>query len=126
MELCYTSFFKEFNGGKALSLQLSKKYRDEKQTIHSLLEEPQKGLRAYFLQLIAQRSADACQVLDSLQERIRQRGEDPAVIQTIVNNFVHLFINRLFVANHRLHELVIYHHLFSYYNSCLSRESARK
>lgn len=126
MEFCYASFFKEFNGNKALSLQLSKKYRDEKQTIHSVLEEPQNSLPAYFLQLIAQRSADAGRVLDSLQERIGERGEDPGVIQTMVNNFVHLFINRLFVANHRLHELVIYHHLFRYYDSCLSRESSGK
>lgn len=126
MEHCFASFFKEFNGSKALSLQLSKKYRNERQTIHSVLEEPQNSLPAFFLQLIAQRSADATGILDSLQDRIRHRGEDPAVIQTMVNNFVHLFINRLFIANHRLHELVIYHHLSRYYDSCLARARSRK
>ncbi|HEU4552180.1 MAG TPA: lantibiotic dehydratase [Chitinophaga sp.] len=126
MEHCYTSFFKEFNGGKALLLQLNQKYRNEKQTFHTLLEDPLDGLRPYFMEMIAERSTVSRQVLECLQERITQRGEDPAVMQTMVHNFVHLFINRLFVASHRLHELVIYHHLFSYYNSCLSREAARK
>jgi thiopeptide-type bacteriocin biosynthesis protein len=126
MEHCYTSFFKEFNGGKALLLQLNKKYRNEKQTFHTLLEDPQDSLRPYFMEMIAERSATARQVLECLQERIRQREEDLAVIHPMVHNFVHLFINRLFVANHRLHELVIYHHLSCYYNSCLSREAARK
>jgi len=121
MEHCFDSFFKEFNGSKALSLQLSKKYRNEKQSIQNVLEAPQNSLPAFFLELIAQRSEDACGILESLQDRIRQRNEDPAVIQTMVNNFVHLFINRLFIANHRLHELVIYHHLSKYYASCLAR-----
>ena len=123
MDNCFMSFFKEFNGDKELMVQLNNKYRDKKIIINQLLIEQQNSLPEEINDFIKKRSLYLSGVYAELLNRIEQQNADKIIINKLVNNFVHLYLNRLFVANHRLHELVVYHHLLRYYESVLARSS---
>lgn len=56
-----------------------------------------------------------------LVARMRAALPPGTTFNSVVPSFVHMFLNRLFVAKPRLHELVIYHFLSKYYKSQLAR-----
>lgn len=123
MEACFLSFFKEFSGDKGLMMQLNNKYRDRKYRINDLMNEHQSIIHEQVAFFIRQRSAGIKEVHAQLIKRSESVGEDKIIIGRLIDNFVHLFLNRLFVASHRLHELVVYHHLLRYYDSAIARLS---
>lgn len=104
------SFFVEFNGDRHLINQLNQKYRDDSRMIVRLLEagSDPSPLPAPVLEILQVRSIRTRPII----ERLRRPPAD----------YIHLFLNRLFVANQRMHELVIYHYLLKYYTSALARE----
>lgn len=53
-----------------------------------------------------------------------ESASNALTVKELLQSYIHMFINRLFVSNQRKHELVIYHHLAKYYESLIARKNA--
>jgi lantibiotic biosynthesis protein len=49
-------------------------------------------------------------------------NEVPGKLDSLLESYIHMHLNRLFVSNQRKHEMVIYFYLFKHYDSLLARK----
>lgn len=111
MENLQQGFFREFGGEKALLHQLNDKYRKEMRKVQSILnphDDERNGVEeavAFF----RQRS-------EKIRQLLHQYGPLPEK-GALLPSYIHMFLNRLFLANQRKQELVLYHFLSKYYAS---------
>lgn len=112
-------FFHEFGGGNSLKLILDQKYRNSQKEV--------------FVHLNNETILD--QEISSIIPFIENRSEMnkffvPTLIASkenlgwkkLLGDFIHLFMNRLFIAQHRKYELVVYYYLKKYYASMAAIE----
>lgn len=103
------AFKKEFHADKNLNSQLDKKYRTFKPGYLEFLEsEEYLGFRTDILTHITE-SAEA------LQHVKRQYSEKE--LQYFFQSIFHMNINRMFISNQRLFEMIIYDYLYRYYKA---------
>ncbi len=110
-------FFAEHHGDAALLLQLNNKYRTHKRLINAALLD---NAHDYTLpdgaqEVFTKRAAawkDIIQHLQTVQKN---------AVTELPPHYLHMFLNRMFTANARLHELVIYHYLMKFYISLVAR-----
>ena len=116
-------FFQEFGGDDKLKHQLNDKYRLERENIEKILD-------------VAQDTEEIEPAIDYLKERsealksINLEVKNMQLFNNQVYNcdrllqsYVHMTMNRLFVTDNRKHELVIYYFLDKYYQSKMARLS---
>ncbi|RFS24692.1 hypothetical protein DVR12_05685 [Chitinophaga silvatica] len=103
-------FFTEHRGNDDLMLQLNKKFREHRKQIELALENSE----AYALNEISTSIFD--RRTSSLQKVFN--GQIP---EFLLPHYLHMFLNRMFTANARMQELVIYHYLMKYYSSVVAR-----
>lgn len=118
MDLLQESFFNEFKGNTALTVQLNDKYRAHTKEISSFLnplDDETNGIQEV-IELLDQRSA---QIKVSFAILLPSMTKPKA---GFASSLVHMLLNRLFVSKQRVHELVIYHYLKKYYESTLARQ----
>lgn len=101
------AFKKEFNADKKLNSQLDKKYRLFKPKYMDFLESEdyldfRENMKAHFLELEA-----------TLENVILKNSS----LQDFFQSIFHMNINRMFVSNQRLFEMIIYDYLFRYYKT---------
>lgn len=111
MALLNESFKKEFGFNEHNSKQLNDFYRLYKKDLERILrwKEPEDIIPSAIISLIGQRNA-----------RIRQATEtDNCNIN--VHSYIHMMMNRLFVTDNRVHEVVIYNLLWRFYRSSQAR-----
>jgi thiopeptide-type bacteriocin biosynthesis protein len=115
-------FFREFNGNASLLGQLNQKYRDNTRIISKIISSPPElsPLPAEVLEIFRKRSAAGQQVQAAIGQLYRGAGAQRLL--SLVPDYIHMFMNRMFVANQRMHELVIYHYLSKYYSSSIARD----
>jgi thiopeptide-type bacteriocin biosynthesis protein len=103
------AFKKEFNADKKLNAQLDKKYREFKLKYADFLNLEDYH---YFREMIiteVNESKDLCKNIIS--------KTDPVSLQRFFESIFHMDINRLFISNQRLFEMIIYDYMFRYYKS---------
>lgn len=110
-------YFAEHHGDASLLRQLNNKYRAHSRQITDVLSD---NVNDYTLpdgarEILAERAARWKDII--LELRVIQ----PAAVTELVPHYLHMFLNRMFTANARLHELVIYHYLMKYYISLVAR-----
>lgn len=116
-EQCQQAFFQEFNGNADLTRRLNDKYREVSRPLASFLDptyhEPE---LTEALALFDERSA-------ALRPAYQQllATTPPAAVRALLPSYLHMFMNRIFLANQRLHELVVYHYLVKHYASLAAR-----
>ena len=106
-----TAFKHEFNADKKLNSQLDKKYRDFKPKYLDFLQSEE---------FLEDRNAviSNIQESNSVLQNIISCNENQSLgvsLQSFFNSIFHMNINRFFVSNQRLFELVIYDYLLRYY-----------
>lgn len=114
-------FFAEFNGNATLTRRLNDKYREVSRELtdflHGAEQEPElvEAVRAF-----ATRSA-AIQI--AVQDLVAAHPtlDVGAAVRRLLPSYLHMFLNRMFLANQRLHELVVYHYLVKYYATAQAR-----
>ncbi|MBP2618720.1 thiopeptide-type bacteriocin biosynthesis protein [Chryseobacterium jejuense] len=107
------AFKQEFNADKKLNNQLDKKYRT---FIINYLEFVESE------DYIPFRAA----ILDNIQESkevLQHIKHDSTSIQSFFSSVFHMHINRMFVSNQRLFEMIIYDYLFRYYKTLVFKSS---
>ncbi len=108
-EECQLGFFAEFSIEKTTKEQLNQKFREDQQAIRDTLTST--DFDAIFEQYSIKK-------LDFSVDKLKKSS----YFYQILGSIIHLFINRLFISQHRQHELVLYHFLTRYYISEISRE----
>lgn len=116
------AFFKEFGGSDDLQVQLNNKYRSQTKNIETILspintnEEISEAIAVFDYRT-------KCLEKTALQlKKINEENPTSFKIKDLMPSYLHMFLNRVFLSNQRLHELVIYHYLEKYYKSQLARQ----
>lgn len=102
------SFKKEFNADKYLNAQLDKKYRLFKPKYLEFLKSDD---YADFRDNIALNIGECKKTLEKINEL--HEGS----VQNFFQSIFHMNINRLFVSNQRLFEMIVYDYLYRYYKT---------
>ncbi|RSK37525.1 lantibiotic dehydratase [Hymenobacter metallilatus] len=124
-ERTYQSFFREFRGNAQLTRQLNDKYRAVSRQLSQFLNpenDPEEIAEA--VALFARRSVGIRAAYAGLEAEFA--GHSPGVevapvVRRLLPSYLHMFLNRMFLANQRLHELVVYHYLARHYASVAAR-----
>lgn len=101
---CMNNFAKEFNSDLAVKKQINKKYNEIKGDIERIL----------FFEAVSREEMEICKIIESqnieLSEKIRSlvsvlKRED---LFGLIGSYIHMSVNRIFIAKQRLHEYVLY------------------
>ncbi|HVI43540.1 MAG TPA: lantibiotic dehydratase [Chitinophaga sp.] len=113
------SFTEEFGGAKLLHKQLNDKYRKDQKSIASFMNctDDETNEIEEVIGIYQQRSAMIATVASEIKELLQQENGSEKAHHDIIISYIHMFLNRIFVAKQRKHELVLYHFLEKYYLS---------
>lgn len=122
-----TGFFREFGGHPQLQKALNDKYRKHQKTIFNHMDaekdvanEIDEGVAIFEI-----RSESNEAVIRRLKEKTGEAKYRDTIF-SLLPSYIHMFMNRLFIAQQRKYELVIYHFLERYYSSQLSIQKKGK
>lgn len=112
------SYFKEFGAHPNLQKQLNAKYRKVQQMIFSHMDSTQDN--ANEIEEAVSIFRLRCEMNKPMVDRILSKlppGQAKQRLVKMLPNYIHMFMNRLFIAQQRKYELVTYHFLEKYYTS---------
>ncbi len=119
LEILKINFHAEFNSGKMLIKQLSIKYRQEKLAIEHLFDVNNE-LNINFNAILQHSYLPVKEIHTSLVNLINNNTLNIS-IPMLLQSYIHMLVNRIVSSNPRLHELVIYDMMFTYYQSKIAR-----
>lgn len=121
MQRLRAKFGREFHADAAFGRQLSTKFRHAKDVLQRSLERadrPESSTR--WSEALARRSARTRPIIDALAALART-NHLTVTIPELAESYVHMHLNRLFRAQQRAHELVIYDFLVCLYEAHAAR-----
>lgn len=115
-------FSSEFQLDKSGKKGLSSTYRQHRSRIAELIEQRSKG-EAYvqLYDMLAAKRMETHELCANILRLVNQGQESPSMSE-LVCSYIHMFCNRIFPSNQRLHEWVMYELLARYYTGVLARE----
>ncbi len=122
-----TNFFREFGGHSSLQKLLNDKYRKHQKSIFQHMD-PAKDVENEIDEAIALfeiRSGENAAVIARIREKAKEE-DIRKLFFDLLPSYIHMYMNRLFVAQQRKYELVVYHFLERYYSSQLSIQKKGK
>jgi lantibiotic biosynthesis protein len=117
------NFFQEFGGRHSMMVQLNDKYRAVSKEIYKFMNDPadtEDNEIAPAVEVFRERSKRNQFIINEIRN-IQEIAPKALSFNETLPSYVHMFMNRLFKSNQRLHELVIYHYLSKYYESLMAR-----
>lgn len=123
LEKLKISFHVEFKSNKILKDKLNAKYRKYRKNVEDILgghSELENDLYTIF-EVLKQKNRNI-QLIVSKLNKLNSENSLETPITELLFSLVHMLINRIVIAKPRLHELVIYDILFSFYKSVIERE----
>jgi lantibiotic biosynthesis protein len=116
-------FFQEFGGSDKLKHQLNDKYRLERESIEKILDAQQDTEEIEpAIDYFKERSA-ALKLIHLEIKKLQLFNNQIYSHDRLLQSYIHMTMNRLFVTDNRKHELVIYYFLDKYYHSKIARHS---
>ena len=115
------AFFQEHHGNDPLRHSLNDKYRTDRPSIAEILD-PEKDTE-YILPAVRcfQTRSTRSQTTIALIKKACLT-ETATSVANLLPSYIHMFLNRMFLSQPRLHELVVYHYLMKHYASQVARE----
>lgn len=121
IETLCISYKKEFGFNSYNSKQFNQKYRKHKRTVELILKNEFPDNQ--FLHLcrdINKRTIENKKIIDQLY--LKLKGCNNSIhLNSLLSSYVHMMMNRLFISQNRIYELVLYDFLKRYYTSELAR-----
>lgn len=110
------SFKKEFGFNKFNSKEFNSKFRENKKTIESVLNQTINDPNFADFTTIIKKKSKKIRLIISL---INKTQSSPTItdISALLSTYIHMLINRLFRSKSRLYEVIIYDFLYRYYTS---------
>ncbi len=115
-------FAKEFKADKGLYRQINQRFSDNRSLIQMAMEKPvaagneMKPLIAIFDDHKPEWRKIAAAIIARTGD-----GKSGTDLNTLMGSYIHMNLNRLFLSEPRLHEMVLYDLLCSYYRSAIKR-----
>lgn len=114
-----TSFGKEFNKSGKLNKEINKLFTDNEAEIeHFLDENVREEMYEPLWQILEERSQNNIPVVIALKNFDAQK-KLPRPLYEILLSYIHMVCNRIFISQHRRHEMVVYDFMYKYYNKQL-------
>lgn len=109
----------EFGEEKILHRQLNDKYRKYQREINSVMNAADDEINEITpaIDLFRQRSDAVVTIASQIKQWLHGEADTSLMLESLLASYVHMFLNRLFVAKQRKHELVVYYFLEKYYLS---------
>ncbi len=118
------AFFAEHGGHKLLSIQLDKSYRNHATTVVALLSEEWQGETLGHVRAIFHERSLSSQ--PHIERIVLAYNMQKGSLRELVQSLLHMFLNRVFNAKQRQHELVLYHFLHKAYRTLLATKKYRE
>lgn len=125
MQQLQSVFAKEFNADKSLYRQLNQQFSDSRKQILVAMEHPvteTNPMKALIL-IFEKYNREQRNVAQKIIASGGLAGKY-AELNSLLVSYIHMNLNRLFLSEPRLHELVVYDLLCSWYRSILKRKPA--
>ncbi|MBD2754055.1 lantibiotic dehydratase [Spirosoma validum] len=120
LERLRDQFFREFNGNDTLMRSLNDKYRESRSLINYVFGDDSSDDKIrYAKACLATRSESLRSLVPAIETNLAGMGMTK---QDVLPHYIHMFLNRLFMSEQRLHELIIYHYLLKHYTSELAQQ----
>lgn len=116
-------FFQEFGGSDKLKHQLNDKYRSERESIEKILDAQQDTEEIEPAIDYFKERSEALKLINVEMNNLRAFNNQIYSHDRLLQSYIHMTMNRLFVTDNRKHELVIYYFLDKYYQSKMARLS---
>lgn len=120
-------FFREFGGHSSLQKLLNDKYRKYQKSIFQHMD-PTKDVENEIdegVALFTIRSEENAEIVKRILGKAKD-GDTRKLLFDLLPSYIHMYMNRLFIAQQRKYELVIYHFLERYYSSQLTIQKKGK
>ena len=114
------NYFKEFGANPILQKQLNEKYRINKKDVFACLTSSgdiRHGVSGHDL-ILKLRSKQNASIVDIIIKKIEEKGIEN--INSLLQSYILLFMNRIFLAQQRKYELIVYHFLEKFYTSSIA------
>ena len=123
MENLSKSFKTEFGFNEFNSKQFNTKFRENKNIVESVLNNTlnDKAFISLF-KPIKMRT----KVLSPIVEQIKMKSPKDVELNTLLQSYVHMMLNRLFRSKNRMHELILYDFMRRYYTSEMAKKKYNK
>ena len=123
MENISKSFKTEFGFNEFNSKQFNSKFRENKKTVESVLNNTfnEKVFISLF-QPIKQRTKQLVPIAGQIKSKSNKDGE----VNELLKSYLHMMLNRLFRSKNRMHELILYDFMFRYYTSEMAKLKYKK
>ncbi|MBF4466843.1 thiopeptide-type bacteriocin biosynthesis protein [Flavobacterium sp. LC2016-12] len=105
------SFKEEFEADKILKKELDKKYRELSNDIKYYIKRENRTNIPGFYQLIEEKQNQTIEKISEIKNAIQ------IDLYHFLASHIHMMINRQFSSKQRMHELIIYDHLYRYYKT---------
>lgn len=112
-----TLYQQEFDNNKNLWVHLNNKFKDRKDWFDKPLDklgETKEKLNAV-----------QYSIFSTLRTHTTDQEEFQATRTSLLSSYIHMFINRLFMSDQRLHELAAYHFMVCYYKMQIGKQKER-
>jgi thiopeptide-type bacteriocin biosynthesis protein len=122
MQFFQTSFAAEFAADSAFFKQVNSLYNSNRKSIELFMEKPVTANNPVkpILDLYTTTNEELRKIVSSLAANAGS-GEVMSDTDRWVGSYIHMNLNRLFLSEPRLHELVLYDFLCTWYRSAISR-----
>lgn len=119
-ELLSNSYGQEMNTNTSINRQLSLKYRKHRKSISNIIENGDDVIDGL---LVDYRRMSQASVDSILNKRPFEKTED---LIDVLEGYIHMHCNRIFVSKPRMNEWVIYYFLYHYYRGQIARKNQNK
>lgn len=116
-------FFQEFGGDDKLKHQLNDKYRSERESIEKILDSEQDTEEIEPAIDYFKERSEALELINLEINNMQASNNQVYSHDMLLQSYIHMTMNRLFVTDNRKHELVMYYFLDKYYQSKMARLS---
>lgn len=119
METLSKSFKTEFGFNEFNSKQFNAKYRENKKTVETVLNNTFQEKEFIALhKFVRKRSKELRAVVEQISHKLKKDDH----INELLNSYIHMTINRLFRSKNRMHEMILYDFMCRFYTSEIAKE----
>ena len=123
LEQLKTSFTQEHSTGKDLKIQLDNKFRMVRKEVEDILDRSKdEGREITPLIGLLRWKAEQLQPIAASLMRLKTEDKLSVPIDNLLISYIHMMLNRIFIARQRTYEMVLYDLLFRYYKSAEGRQ----
>lgn len=127
LEQLKNGFLTEHGGSKELKLQLDTKFRNVRKEVEGILNRELDATREILplIELLEWKKEQLEPLTEKLIE-LKNNNQLQIPLNELIASYIHMMLNRVFMARQRTYELVVYDLLYRYYKSLAGREKSQK